>query len=158
VPGKDSRRIFAKICTFATWVSCGARAEEKLHVFDALCRARARLRPTPRRAEPRPCPLCAPAPIKPTEASTTLLRAHSNSPELNSPSFARAQRVCGHPSPCRRGPASPALPSPVQPSETTKHTPVKLSEQGIEAYFTGEASPGSPEFTTPPVCVDRVIH
>jgi hypothetical protein len=37
VPRKDSRRIFAKIRTFATWASCGTRAEEKLHVFNALC-------------------------------------------------------------------------------------------------------------------------
>jgi hypothetical protein len=36
VPGKDSHRIFAKIRTLATWASCGTRAEENLHVFDAL--------------------------------------------------------------------------------------------------------------------------
>jgi hypothetical protein len=40
----------------------------------------------------------------------------------------------------------------------TEHTSVKLPERGIEAYFAGEASPRSPEFITPPECVDRVIH
>jgi hypothetical protein len=30
VPGKDSRRIFAKIRTFATWVSCGTRVRRAL--------------------------------------------------------------------------------------------------------------------------------
>jgi hypothetical protein len=42
-------------------------------------------RPTPRaprRAEPSPCPLLAPAPIKPPQASTVLLRARSTSPKL----------------------------------------------------------------------------
>jgi hypothetical protein len=38
------------------------------------------------------------------------------------------------------------------------HAPVKLPEQGIESCFAGEASPRSLEFTTPPECVDRVIH
>jgi hypothetical protein len=158
VPGKDSCRIFAKIRTFATWVSCGTRAEEKLHVFDALCRARARPRPTLRRAEPRPCPLCAPAPIKPTEASAAPLRAHSNLIGAQLTVVCRARRVRGHPSHFRRGPASPALPSLIQPSETSVHSSVKLLERGIEVYFAGEASPRSPEFTTPPECVDLVIH
>jgi hypothetical protein len=47
-------------------------------------RARARPRTTPRaprRAEPRPCPLLAPAPINHPQASTVLLRARSTSPE-----------------------------------------------------------------------------
>jgi hypothetical protein len=38
------------------------------------------------------------------------------------------------------------------------HTSVKLPEQGIEAYFAGEASPRSPEFSTTPEYVDRVIY
>jgi hypothetical protein len=38
------------------------------------------------------------------------------------------------------------------------HTSVKLPERGIEAYFAGEASPRSPEFSTPPEYVDRVIY
>jgi hypothetical protein len=76
----------------------------------------------------------------------------------NSPSFARARRVRGHPSLCRCRPANQVLPNPVQPSERTEHTSVKLPERGIEVCFAGEASPRSPEFTTPPECVDRVIH
>ena len=47
-------------------------------------RARARPRPTsraPRRAEPRPLRLLAPAPINHPQASTVLLRARSTSPE-----------------------------------------------------------------------------
>jgi hypothetical protein len=38
------------------------------------------------------------------------------------------------------------------------HSSVKLLERGIEACFAGEASPRSPEFTTPPEYVDQVIH
>jgi hypothetical protein len=85
--------------------------------------------------------------------------AHAQaSPEFSSPSFARTRRVRGHSSHCRRRPASPASPSPIQPSEMIVHAPVKLPERGIEAYLAGEASPGSPELSTPPECVDRVIH
>jgi hypothetical protein len=88
-----------------------------------------------------------------------VLHAHPQaSPELSSPPFARARRVRGHPSHCRRRPASPAFPSPIQPSETSVHNSVKLPERGIEACFAGEASPRSPELSTPPECVDRVNH
>jgi hypothetical protein len=38
------------------------------------------------------------------------------------------------------------------------HNSVKHPEQGIEICFAGEASPRSPEFTTPPEYVDRVIY
>jgi hypothetical protein len=38
------------------------------------------------------------------------------------------------------------------------HNSVKLPERGIEACFAGEASPRSPEFTTPPEYVDRLIR
>jgi hypothetical protein len=60
-------------------------------------------------------------------------------------------------SPCHRRPAYRTLPSPVQPSEKTVHTSVKLPERGIEVCFAGEASPRSPDSTRPPVSVDRVI-
>ena len=73
-------------------------------------------------------------------------------------SFARARRVRGHLSPCRRRPASQAFPNPVRPSETTEHTSVKLPERGIEVCFTGEASPWSPDSLRPPASVDRVSH
>jgi hypothetical protein len=56
VPGKDSRWIFAKIRTFATWASCGTRAEEKLHVFDALCARQSTPTRAPRRAKGQPTP------------------------------------------------------------------------------------------------------
>jgi hypothetical protein len=38
------------------------------------------------------------------------------------------------------------------------HTSVKLPERGIGVCFAGEASPRSPELSTPPEYVDRVIH
>jgi hypothetical protein len=154
VPGKDSHRIFAKIHTFATWVSCGTWAEEKLHVFDALCVRQS----TPARANGQPTPWPAPAPIKPTQASTTLFRAHSNLTGAQLTAVCPCAACPRHPSPWRRRPASPAIPDPVRPSETSEHTSVKLPEQGIEVCFAEEASPRSSEFTTPPECMDRVIH
>jgi hypothetical protein len=48
-------------------------------------------------------------------------------------------------SPYHRRPASRPLPNPVQPSERTEHTSVKLPERGIEVCITGEASPRSPD-------------
>jgi hypothetical protein len=102
VPGKDSRRIFAKIRTFATWVSCGTRAEEKLHVFDALCVRQSTPARAPRRANGQPTPWPAPAPIKPTRASTALFHAHS------SLTGAQLTAVC----PCA---ACPRPPEPLPP-------------------------------------------
>jgi hypothetical protein len=58
---------------------------------------------------------------------------------------------------CHRRPASKDLPNPVQPSEKTEHTSVKLPERGIGVCFAGEASPRSPNSTRPPASVDRVI-
>jgi hypothetical protein len=60
-------------------------------------------------------------------------------------------------SPCHRRPANRTLPNPVQPTEKTVHTSVKLPERGIRVCFAGEASPRSPDFARPPVSVDRVI-
>jgi hypothetical protein len=60
-------------------------------------------------------------------------------------------------SPCYRRPANRTLPNPVQPSEKTEHTSVKLPEQGIGVCFAGEASPRSPDSTRPPASVDQVI-
>jgi hypothetical protein len=59
---------------------------------------------------------------------------------------------------CHRRPASRAFPNPVQPPEKTVHTSVKLPERGIGVCFAGEASPRSPEPSTPPEYVDRVNH
>jgi hypothetical protein len=75
---KTRAGFFAKIRTFATWVSCGTRAEEKLHVFDALCARQSTPARAPHRANGQPTPGPAPSPIKPTQASTTLFRARSN--------------------------------------------------------------------------------
>jgi hypothetical protein len=60
-------------------------------------------------------------------------------------------------SPCHRRPANIPLPSPVQPSEKTVHTSVRLPEQGIKVFFAREASPRSPDSTRPSASVDRVI-
>jgi hypothetical protein len=156
VQGRDLPQEIGQDCTF--WpLSRGkntGRSNEP-RVRRALSSPEhARARPLVPRFAPngQPTPWPAPAPIK-----TPRHRPHSSphaqtSPELNSPPFARVRRVRGHPSHYRRRPASPALPNPVQPSETSVHAPVKLPEQGIGVCFTGEASPRSPE------CVDRVIH
>jgi hypothetical protein len=83
-------------------------------------RARARPRPTPRaprRAELCSCPLLAPAPIKPPQASTVLLRARSTSPEPETTGVALQTACPRPPDPPHRRPASRALPSHAQPSE-----------------------------------------
>jgi hypothetical protein len=59
---------------------------------------------------------------------------------------------------CHRRPASGAIPNSGQPSEKTVHTSVRLPERGIGVYFAGEASPRSPELSTPQEYVDRVNH
>jgi hypothetical protein len=66
------------------------------------------------------------------------------------------QRARGHPIPHHRRPACRALPSHARPSEETVHASVKLPEQEIGLCLAGEASPRSPDFTLPPVNVDRV--
>jgi hypothetical protein len=66
------------------------------------------------------------------------------------------QRARGHPIPRHRRPAFRALPSHARPSEEAVHASVKLPEQGIGLCFAGEASPRLPDFTRPPVNVDRV--
>ena len=81
-------------------------------------RARARPRPTPRaprRAEPRPCPLLAPVPIKSPQASTVILRAGSTSPEPETTSVCPAHGVPA----ATRSPATvdrPAEPFPATPN------------------------------------------
>jgi hypothetical protein len=117
-------------------------------------------RPTPRaprRAELCPCPLLTPAPIKPPQALTVLLRARSTSPELETHRRSPCrQRARGHSIPRHRRPACRALPSHARPSEETVHASMKLPEQGIGLCLAGEASPRSPDFTRPPVNGDRV--
>jgi hypothetical protein len=144
-----------------SYVLAAQQREEHRQKQRATCSTRSELA----RACPRAPPCALRRAKRPVDAMTRARAykatppAHAQtSPELNSPPFARARRVRGHPSHCRRRPASPALPNPAQPSETSVHAPVKLPEQGIKVYFAGEASPRSPECTTPPECVDRVIH
>jgi hypothetical protein len=64
-------------------------------------------------------------------------------------------RARGHPIPRHRRPACTALPNHARPSKETMHASVKLPEQGIRLCLAGEASPGSPDFTRPPVNIDR---
>jgi hypothetical protein len=126
-------------------------------------RARARSR-APSRA------LACPAP-RPSQASAMArARAYKTFPDLDcslprtlKPHRSRARRrlpvrseSAAAQSLCHRRPAGGAIPNPVQPSEKTVHTSVKLPEQGIEVCFAGEASPRSPELSTPPEYVDRV--
>jgi hypothetical protein len=136
--------------------------ETHLHVFDAFC---------PRQSTPARAPAC-PAP-RPSQTSVvararayktlpgfeyTLPRTLKTSPELARRRLPVRSESAAAQSPCHRRPASRAIPNPVQPSEKTVHTSVKLPEQGIGVCFAGEASPRSPELSTPPEYVDRVNH
>jgi hypothetical protein len=123
--------------------------------------ARARPRPTPRaprRAESRPCPLLAPAPIKPPQASTVLPRARSTSPEPKTTGVCPAHGVPA----ATRAPATGDRPTESFPATSDPrkrpcmHASVKLPEQGIGLCFAGKASPRSPDFTRSVVNVDRV--
>ena len=88
----------------------------------------------------------------------TLPRTLHTSPELARRRLpVRSESAAAQPL-CHRRPASRAIPNPVLPSEKLVHTSVRLPERGIGVYFTGEASPRSPEFSTPLEYVDRVNH
>jgi hypothetical protein len=89
---RDSPRCQEEACAgflprFARWrsrraVEHGQKNTSTCSTHSERARARPRLTPrAPRHAEPRPCPLLAPAPIKTPQASTVLLRASSTSPE-----------------------------------------------------------------------------
>jgi hypothetical protein len=127
-------------------------------VFDAFCARQSTPARAPRRAKGQPTPWPAPAPIKRPVTLTVPLRTRSTSPELKLTGVCPSRRVRGHSSPCHRRPANRALPDPVQPSEETVHTSVKLPEQGIGVCFAGEASPRSPDSTRPSASVDRVSY
>jgi hypothetical protein len=161
VPGRGLRRIFAKIRTFAISASFWTRVDEHLHVFDTFCA---------RQSTPAPDPAC-PAPRQAAPASPPRARAYKAPSGVNRTPpctldltgarnhwrLPRARRARGHSSPCHRRPTNRALPNPVQPSEKTVHASVKLPEQGIGVCFAEGASPRSPDFTRPPMNVDRVI-
>jgi hypothetical protein len=134
--------------------------ETHLHVFDAFC---------PRQSTPARAPAC-PAP-RPSQTSAvararayktlpgfecTLPRTLKTSPELDRRRLPVRSESAAAQSPCHRRPASRAILDPVQPSGKTVHASVKLPERGIGVCFAGEASPRSPELSTPPEYVDRV--
>jgi hypothetical protein len=136
--------------------------ETHLHVFDASCPRQSTLA----------CPPACPAP-RPSQASAMArARAYKSLPGFDctlprtlKPHRSLARRrlpvrsvSAAAQSLCYRRPANRAIPNPVQPSEKTVHTSVKLPERAIEVCFAGEASPHSPELSTPPEYVDRVIH
>jgi hypothetical protein len=131
-------------------------------VFDAFCPCQSTLARAPACPAPRPSQASAVARARAYKAlpgfGYTLLRTLHTSPKLARRRLpVRSKSAAAQPL-CRRRPASPAFPSPIQPSETSVHNSVRLLERGIEAYFAGEASPRSPELSTPPECVDRVNH
>jgi hypothetical protein len=136
--------------------------ETHLHVFDASCPRQSTLARAPACPAPRPSQASAMARARAYKTlpdfDCTLprtLKLHRSSARRRLPvrSVSAAAR-----SPCHRRPASRPLPNPGQPSEKTEHTPVKLPERGIEVCFAREAGPRSPELSTPPEYVDRVIH
>jgi hypothetical protein len=88
----------------------------------------------------------------------TLPRTLHTSPELARRRLPVRSESAAAQSLYHRIPAGGAIPNPVQPSEKTVHTSVKLPEQGIGVCFAGEASPRSPELSTPLEYVDRVNH
>jgi hypothetical protein len=152
---------YGKIHTFGCSAGARTRVESNGHVFDALWAHQS----TP---DARPaCPASrqsqagamarARAYKAPRDFDRTLPHAldltgaqnHRRLPVHNVSAAAR--------SPCHRRPANRTLPNPVQPSEKTVHTSVKLPERGIGVCFAGEASQWSPDSTRPPVSVDRVI-
>jgi hypothetical protein len=151
-------KTYGKIRTFGCSAGARTRAESNDHVFDALwarqstpdarpasrqsqagAMARARAYKAPRDFDRTP----------PHELDLTGAQNHRRLPVHGVLAAARSTR--------HRRPASRTLPNPVQPSEKTVHTSVKLPERGIGVCFAGEASPRSPDSTRPPVSVDRVI-
>jgi hypothetical protein len=136
--------------------------ETHLHVFDAFCLCQSTLARAPACPAPRPSQASAMARAR---AYKTLPDFDYTLPRTLKPHRSSARRCLpvrsvstAARSPCHRRPASGALPNPGQPSEKTKHTPVKLPERGIEVCFAGEVGPRSLELSTPPEYVDRVIH
>ena len=136
--------------------------ETHLHVFDAFC---------PRQSTPARAPAC-PA-LRPSQASAMArARAYKTLPDFDctlprtlKPHRSLARRrlpvrsvSTAAQSLCHRRLASGAIPHSGQPSEKIVHTSVRLPERGIGVCFAGEASPRSPELSTPPEYVDRVNH
>ena len=138
--------------------------ETHLHVFDASCPRQSTLARAPACPAPRPSQASAIA-IARARAYKALPGFDCTLPRTLKPHRSLARRrlpvrsvSAAAQSLCHRRPASRAIPNPVQPSEKTVHTSVKLPEQGIGVCFAGEASRCSPELSTPPEYVDQVIH
>jgi hypothetical protein len=143
--------------------SAGARSKAEInsHVFDALWTRQST--PDARPACPASCqsPAGAMARARAYKTPRDLDRTPPHALNLAGAQTHRRLPVHGVSaaarSPYHRRPANRALTNPVQPSEKTVHTSVKLPERGIGVCFTGEASPRSPDSTRPPASVDRVI-
>jgi hypothetical protein len=131
-------------------------------VFDAFCPRQSTLARVPACPAPRPSQTSAVARARAYKAllgfDHTLPRTLQTSPELARRRLPVRSESAAAQSLCHHSPASRAIPNPVQPLEKTLHTSVRLPEQGIGVYFAGEASPRSPELSTPPEYVDRVNH
>jgi hypothetical protein len=129
-------------------------------VFDAFCPCQSTLTRAPACPAPRPSQTSAVARARAYKAlpgfGYTLPHTLQTSPELARRRLPVRSESAAAQSLCHRRPASGAIPNSVQPSEKTVHTSAKLPERGIGVYFTGEASPRSPELSTPPEYVDRV--
>jgi hypothetical protein len=143
--------------------SAGARtrAESNGHVFDALWARQSTPDARPACLASRQRPAGAMARARIYKAPRDLDRTPPHALDLTGAQTHRRLPVHGLPaaarSPRHRRPASRTLPNPVQSSEKTVHTSVKLPERGIGVCFAGEASPRSPDSTRPPASVDRVI-
>jgi hypothetical protein len=160
------RRDLSQVLGQDSYVLAAQQREEQRQKQRATCSTRSELA----RARPTLAPAC-PASRQSQAGAVARARAYKAPRDFdrtpprtldltgarNHWRFPRARRAHGHPSPCHRRPASRASPNPVQPSEKTVHASVKLPEQGIGVCFVGGASPRSPDFTRPPVTVDRVI-
>ena len=117
--------------------------ETHLHVFDASCPRQSTLARAPACPAPRPSQASAMARAStyktlPGFGCTLLctLKPHRSLARRRLPVrsvSAAAQSLC------HRRPANRAIPNPVQPSEKTVHTSVKLPERGIGVCFAGEA-------------------
>jgi hypothetical protein len=160
VLGRGLRQIFAKIRTLAISASCWTRAEEHFHVYDKLWARQSTPAPDPVRPAPRRAVPVSPAHARAYKASLGVDRTPPRTLDLTGARNHRhlpcKRRARGHPIPRHRRPAGRALFSHARPSEETVHASVKLPEQGIGLCLAGEASPRSPDFTRPPVNVDRV--
>jgi hypothetical protein len=136
--------------------------ETHLHVFNAFCPRQSTLTRAPTSPASR---LSQTSAVARARAYKTLPGFDYTLPRTLKPHRSLARRrlpmrsvSAAAQSLCHRRPASRAIPNPVQPSEKTVHTSAKLPERGIGVCFAGEASPRSPELSTPPEYVDRVNH